>query len=515
MMTHRPSRFALAFLALITPTLAASPVGDGQTWHVAAGADPILADGSTTLPFASIQVAIDTAADGDTIQIGPGTYHEFNILVDRILTIRGAGKDATIVNANAQGRGFRFQASASFFAIEDLTITAARSGDSHFGGGMFIDGPLQGSVRRVRFLDNVAGRSGGAMYVRGTTPGLSLTISRCEFVGNTALGINHAGQGGAIWSGFDTANVAVFNSLFDGNSSETNGLALTTQNSGIAFDFINCTFVNHPLATDGNERLISSASGAQVGFYNSIFAANQATVMDGSGTGSVVRHCLIGSMSIVQVDEIVGNDTGTPTFVDAANGDYRLAAGSLGIDAGDSTVFGLTGVTGDLDGLTRRVDDPATPDTGAGTAPIVDIGCYEYRPEGTFTSLGGGCTTATGFAPTFATTSGAPSIGQDLRFAVFSPGSMTAFAGFGFHQLGAPAGIELAVLGAPGCILHSDLLLALPTTPDGSDVTLAIPMDLGLLGASFYAQGVVIHPGSNALGIALSHGYHGTFGYPQ
>ncbi|MBA7711450.1 hypothetical protein ES703_120413 [subsurface metagenome] len=40
----------------------------------------------------------------------------------------------------------------------------------------------------------------------------------------------------------------------------------------------------------------------------------------------------------------------------------------------------LSGVTTDLDGNARFVDDPGTTDTGNGTAPIVDMGVYEYWP---------------------------------------------------------------------------------------------------------------------------------------
>ena len=32
----------------------------------------------------------------------------------------------------------------------------------------------------------------------------------------------------------------------------------------------------------------------------------------------------------------------------------------------------------DMDGNQRRIDDPNTPDQGAGTAPIVDLGAYEF-----------------------------------------------------------------------------------------------------------------------------------------
>ena len=77
--------------------------------------------------------------------------------------------------------------------------------------------------------------------------------------------------------------------------------------------------------------------------------------------------------------------------------DYRLAAGSPCIDAGQNSAvpadtFDLDedGDTSepipfDLDGLPRFVDDPATADCpyvpgSCGTAPIVDMGAYEYRP---------------------------------------------------------------------------------------------------------------------------------------
>ncbi len=511
-MIHRISHVAFACLALTAPTLATNPSGLGQTWYVAAGADPSVADGSAALPYASIQLAITVAADGDTIAIGPGTFAEFDIAVDRRLTIRGAGKDATIIDAQSQGRGFQFQPGALTFAVKDLTITHARSGDSAYGGAMHVNNVLWGEVRNVRFLDNVAGRSGGAMFIRGATAGLTMTIDRCEFIGNEALGVNHAGQGGAIWSGFNTANVLVINSLFDGNSSEANGVAVNAQNAGVACDFVNCTFVNHALASAGSDQLISAAASATLRLYNSIFATNGASRLSGEGGDSAVRHCLIGSMTLQQMGDLFANDTGTPTFVDAANGDYRLDAGSLGIDAGDGTIILLNGVETDLRGAPRWIDDP-TADTGVGAAvPWIDLGCYERQPQGTFSWLGGECATAAGAPPAFGMTSGAPSIGQGLDLFVYSPSSASAFVGVGFGQIGGPAGIDLAVLGAPGCVLHSDLAIVLSANPDGNEVTLAVPMDHGLLGVPFYTQGVVIHPGSNALGLALTNAYRGVFG---
>jgi hypothetical protein len=60
--------------------------------------------------------------------------------------------------------------------------------------------------------------------------------------------------------------------------------------------------------------------------------------------------------------------------------DFRLAPASPGIDAGDNAAV-APGVTTDLDGNARFVDDPASPDTGQGRAPLVDMGPYEFQGD--------------------------------------------------------------------------------------------------------------------------------------
>lgn len=85
-----------------------------------------------------------------------------------------------------------------------------------------------------------------------------------------------------------------------------------------------------------------------------------------------------------------GNITADPRFVRRANagedgvwgtadddyGDLQLRFGSACIDAGSNTDVPASVLT-DLTGNPRFVNDPIWPDTGSGTAPIVDMGAYE------------------------------------------------------------------------------------------------------------------------------------------
>jgi hypothetical protein len=74
-----------------------------------------------------------------------------------------------------------------------------------------------------------------------------------------------------------------------------------------------------------------------------------------------------------------GNIDANPLFLSAPS-DLRLGAGSPAVDAGNNAAPGLVGVTTDVSGLPRFFDDPAAPNVGAGTPPIVDMGAHERVP---------------------------------------------------------------------------------------------------------------------------------------
>ena len=62
-------------------------------------------------------------------------------------------------------------------------------------------------------------------------------------------------------------------------------------------------------------------------------------------------------------------------------GAYCLEPGSDAIDAADNDALPPSLAT-DIENKPRRVDDPSTPDTGNGSAPIVDMGAHEAQAGG-------------------------------------------------------------------------------------------------------------------------------------
>ena len=121
----------------------------------------------------------------------------------------------------------------------------------------------------------------------------------------------------------------------------------------------NCTIVGNTAAISGGGLYSASAYNCIV-FYNSA----------GTNSNSEItrfNYCLTTPLPPPGNQTGVSNSTSPPLFVNAAAGNFRLQAGSLGIDAGND---GYVARYADLDGRPRIV----------GSA--VDLGAYEFL--GTF-----------------------------------------------------------------------------------------------------------------------------------
>jgi parallel beta-helix repeat protein len=229
-----------------------------------------------------------------------------------------------------------------------------------FGGGMYnqISDP---NVANCTFSSNDAPRNGGGMYNYHSSP----TIANCTFSDNSYRGMYNR----------DGSSPNLTNCIFSGNSGggmlNLFGSSVTVTNCtfsgnlryGIANVSCNLTATNCVLwgngVTDGPEIHLEGNSNAWVSYSD--VQGGQAEVYVGPG-------------STLNWSE--GNIDADPLFVDADNDDYHLLPTSPCIDAGGNTAV-PAGITTDLDGYPRFVDQPEVPDTGNGTAPIVDMGAFE------------------------------------------------------------------------------------------------------------------------------------------
>ena len=283
------------------------------------------------------------------------------------------GSSPTVANCTFSGNsagskgGGLYTNDNSSPTLTDCTFSANYANS---GAGMNNGRYCMSTLTNCTFNGNTAGGCGGGMY---NDPFGSPTLTNCTFIGNST-GTN--GDGGGISN--DWATPLLTNCLFAGNSADSRGGGM--YNVSYNPTLTNCTFSGNVANNSGGG--IYNFQASSPALTNCIMWGNTGGEITGD-TASVTYSCVQGGYAGT------GNIDADPCFVDANGPDdivgteddnLRLSAGSPCIDAGDNTAV-PSGVTTDLDGKLRFVDDPDTVDTGTGAPPIVDMGAYEYYRE--------------------------------------------------------------------------------------------------------------------------------------
>ena len=238
---------------------------------------------------------------------------------------------------------------------------------SNFGGGAGYISNASPTFTDCIFENNIGGSYGGAFDIAGAN---NVRFDRCQFFGN------RASRAGALEI-FSTSGVVISNSLFQGNTSTgSGGGGGLWIGSGGSTQVINCTIVGNNATANTVGGLLRSGSTVQV---------RNCILWDNAGPGGAQNAAnQISSGTSVTYSIVEGGFSGTgnsgndPSFENAAAGDYSLGAGSPGIDAGNNSSVPGT-ISLDLAGNNRFDDVASVPDTGAGGAPIVDIGAFEVQ----------------------------------------------------------------------------------------------------------------------------------------
>ncbi|WP_052345554.1 PKD domain-containing protein [Alkaliflexus imshenetskii] len=300
---------------------------------------------------------INNAKNGDTIVFDVEHITLAGRLTISYKSLTILGGEGVVIDGDSKDNVFSISYDSSKkVTLKNLTIqNGKKEGSLAMGGGMYVfgSGPKENVwVENCTFLNNKAESNGdgqgGALRTMGGT------YVNCKFINNSVTGSAYSNSGGAV-----TSIGGVFiNCLFVGNSANHGGGIYATNNTQI----INCTITQNstPDAENGAGIVIETGSSC----VNSIVYNNFS-----NGTISNLKF-YDGTFSYNALnpgDERVGtnNNIGLSQspFQDAANSLFMLTENTPAIDAGLSTVDGITEF--DLAG-NKRISGSS-----------IDLGAYE------------------------------------------------------------------------------------------------------------------------------------------
>jgi parallel beta-helix repeat protein len=254
------------------------------------------------------------------------------------------------------------------------------SDNSAASGGGMVNFESKPTVTNCTFTGNSATSDGGGGMANDSDS--NPTVTNCTFSDNSA--VRH---GGGMRNNV-RCNPAVTNSTFSGNSASISGGGMFNENNSDPA-LTNCVLWGNVDDADGN------AGGP--------FMDQSAQIHTDSGTPVVIYSIVQGGWSgaggngVVDADPLFVDPDGPDDVYGTEDDDLRLMPGSPAIDAGRNAAvppdvgdLDNDGDTAeptplDLDGNPRFVDDPNSPDCphggACGTAPIVDMGPYEFACE--------------------------------------------------------------------------------------------------------------------------------------
>jgi parallel beta-helix repeat protein len=425
----------LVTTAWLLPSLSAPALADAVDEVYVDKANPNCFDrgnGSASQPFCTIVAAAQAATQGKTVIVSSGTYSgQVNPNSGTVFTA-APGSSVTVTGGKS---GF-YLSGKNYVTVRGFNITGT-TGDglyvSKATGVSLIENHVSNSGRPVsgqtakgiRLSNATNSLVSGNTVDHNTDFGIYLVEGS---TGNTIVGnrvfasarqFQRAASGIRLYA--SSGNVVSSNVTHD---NEDSGIEVyTASNNNVVVDNVSYNNGDHGIdsySSVGNKLVSNSV-------YNNATAGINA---EGGSTGTTIRNNIsvdngIGSSGSTRTDSNIRVDaqstsgssmdydlvdlrtTGTlliwastkytslssfksatgqethgikadPGWAAPGAGDFHLSAGSPAIDSADSGAPGET--TADADG-NPRVDDPLSPNTGAGPRPYDDRGAYEFQPE--------------------------------------------------------------------------------------------------------------------------------------
>lgn len=221
-------------------------------------------------PYRSIQTAINAAAPGATIRIGPGTYTG-NVTLRPKVKLLGAGAGATIVQGSGSQPVFLANDSGvqRDVVVEGITVTGGRAAS---GAGLWVGNGAAPTFRNVTIENNGTGGS--------STGGGALVGSQGDLLLENALLRNNIAKGGAaitLWGGKATVrNTTIENTLGSQPTGSIADFGAIYVDAASKLTLENTTVKGHTAKQGGAVALLGNSTATITGGR---FANNQATIV--------------------------------------------------------------------------------------------------------------------------------------------------------------------------------------------------------------------------------------------
>jgi len=402
----------VAVIALIAPQVA-----DAATIHV-------------PTDYPTIQAAINAAANGDTVQVAPGTYHEnINFMGKAITVISTGGPQTTIIDGGQAGpvvtvdTGEGLASVLNGFTIQNGFGTPNSGYD---GGGILIRGSSPTIINNIIAHNQACSGAGMAVYggsplIKGNTidhnvqggcsggtdgGGILLQAAgSAQIIGNIITNNTIYFDGGGIGL-FAAGTPTIQGNIISGNSATDMGGGISMVNSSDA-NIVENLITNNTAPEGGGVAFLVPSGNRGPFLVNNTIAGNDASSAQGSdilsqgfaSQAKLINNVIVGKTgeSAVFCDPtysnvppnfdsndvfapqgtpyggvctdqtgITGNISADPLFFDPTHNNFHLLFGSPVIDKGNNAAPDLP--TTDFDGNPRIQN---------GT---VDMGAYEFFP---------------------------------------------------------------------------------------------------------------------------------------
>lgn len=303
-------------LLLAASLLGVSPASAATRLVATSGAD---SGTCTAAACASLGYALSQASPGDTVRLDPGTYVT-HAIVDRAITIEGAGVGATVLTGGGTDRVLFITADVAV-VIRNLTVRDGNSVASSFGGGGLLAATAGSAVslESCELVNNRAAQGGGAILAKG-----ALSVDGCRIESNQAQ--SRSSSAGALGGGIyaDGPSLTIRNSSITGNSA----IGLDVLGNG----------ANGGLASGGGIHAVRFGSSAMSVVIERSLVAGNSTLGGGAGAGGYGGPATGGGLSIITLN---GAPRTTATIADSTlDGNVATAgAGDLGFSSAGGGLY--------------------------------------------------------------------------------------------------------------------------------------------------------------------------------